>query len=82
MDREQVRRWESQCIQEQAPACTSACPMHVDARKIAECVRKGDFRSGYAALATSLERPYHSSLHRIDDFFWSGGINVLGIVQV
>jgi glutamate synthase (NADPH/NADH) small chain len=57
MDREQVRRWESQCIQEQAPACTAACPMHVDARKLAECTRKGDFRGGFAVLAAAVPLP-------------------------
>ncbi len=57
MDREQVRRWESQCIQEQAPACTAACPMHVDARKLAECVRKGDYRGGFAVLAAAVPLP-------------------------
>jgi len=57
MDREQVRRWESQCIQEQAPACASACPMHVDARKLAECARKGDFKAGFSVLAAAVPVP-------------------------
>jgi len=57
MDREQVRRWETQCIQEQAPACTAACPVHVDARKLAECVAHGDFRGGLAVLANAVSLP-------------------------
>jgi NADPH-dependent glutamate synthase beta subunit-like oxidoreductase len=57
MDREQVRRWEAQCIQEQAPACTAACPVHVDARKLVECVSGGDFSGGLAALANAVPLP-------------------------
>ncbi len=57
MDREQVRRWEAQCIQEQAPACTAACPVHVDARKLVECVSSGDFQGGLAALANAVPLP-------------------------
>ncbi|MGA8727671.1 MAG: pyridine nucleotide-disulfide oxidoreductase/dicluster-binding protein [Terracidiphilus sp.] len=57
MDREQVRRWETQCIQEQAPACTAACPVHVDARKLVECVAQGDFKGGLAVLANAVPLP-------------------------
>jgi glutamate synthase (NADPH) small chain len=57
MDREQVRRWEAQCIQEQAPACTSTCPVHVDARKLTECVSRGDFQGGLATLANAVPLP-------------------------
>jgi NADPH-dependent glutamate synthase beta subunit-like oxidoreductase len=57
MDREQVRRWEAQCIQEQAPACTAACPVHVDARKLVECVSHGDFQGGLATLANAVPLP-------------------------
>ena len=57
MDREQVRRWEAQCIQEQAPACTAACPVRVDARKLVECVANGDFKGGLAVLASAVPLP-------------------------
>jgi len=57
MDREQVRRWETQCIQEQAPACTAACPVHVDARKLVECAAHGDFKGGLAVLANAVPLP-------------------------
>lgn len=53
MDRDQVRRWEAQCIEEQAPACAATCPLHVDARKLAEHVSRGDFKAGFAALAVA-----------------------------
>jgi Fe-S oxidoreductase len=57
MDREQVRRWEGQCIEEQAPACTAACPLHVDARGLTVAVSAGDFRKGLALLAVSAPLP-------------------------
>jgi Fe-S oxidoreductase len=57
MDREQVRRWEGQCIEEQAPACTATCPLHVDARGLAVAVAAGDFRKGLALLAASVPLP-------------------------
>lgn len=57
MDREQVRRWETQCIQEQAPACTAACPVHVDARKLTECVAQGNFKDGLAVAANAVSLP-------------------------
>jgi Fe-S oxidoreductase len=57
MDRERVRQWETQCIQEQAPACSSACPVHVDARKLVECASRGDFKGGLAVLANAVSLP-------------------------
>ena len=57
MDRERVKRWEAQCIQEQAPACNAACPVHVDARGLLECVRKGDFKRGLKIFANSIFLP-------------------------
>ncbi len=57
MDREQVRRWEGQCIEEQAPACTAACPLHVDARSLVVAVAGRDFRKGLALLGTSAPVP-------------------------
>ncbi len=32
MDQEILRKFEALCIQEEAPACQSSCPLHVDAR--------------------------------------------------
>ncbi len=32
MEQEILRKFEAQCIQEEAPACQSICPLHVDAR--------------------------------------------------
>lgn len=57
MDREQVRRWEAQCIQEQPPACTTGCPLHVNARQLVECVSRGDYKGGLASLAGAVPLP-------------------------
>jgi NADPH-dependent glutamate synthase beta subunit-like oxidoreductase len=57
MDREQVRRWEGQCIEEQPPACTASCPLHVDARALSVAVAAGDFKKGLALLATAAPLP-------------------------
>ncbi len=57
MDRDKVRQWESQCIQEQAPACNAACPVHVDARKLVESVRAKDFKGGLKVFANSILLP-------------------------
>jgi len=57
MDGQQVRAWEAQCIQEQPPACTATCPVHVDVRSLANCIRRGDFASGFAVLAGSVPLP-------------------------
>jgi len=57
MEREQVRRWEGQCIEDQAPACTAACPLHVDARGLAVAVAAGDFKKGLALLANAAPLP-------------------------
>lgn len=48
MDRQRVRDRENQCIQEQPPTCTAACPIHVDARGMIECIRKQDFSAAFA----------------------------------
>ena len=48
MDRQRVRERENQCIQEQPPTCTAACPIHVDARGMIECMRKQDFSAAFA----------------------------------
>jgi glutamate synthase (NADPH) small chain len=43
MDRQKVRERENQCIQEQPPTCTAACPIHVDARGMIECILAGGY---------------------------------------
>lgn len=57
MDRQRVREWEAQCIEEQPPACTATCPVHVDVRGLIESVRKEDFAGGFSLLSRSVPFP-------------------------
>ncbi len=38
MDQVTLRSFEAQCVQEEAPACQSMCPLHVDARTFIQCM--------------------------------------------
>ncbi len=57
MDAQWVREREAQCTQEQPPACTATCPVHVDARALVERVRAGDLKGGLALLARHVPFP-------------------------
>jgi Fe-S oxidoreductase/thioredoxin reductase len=57
MDQIQLRDLEAQCIQECAPACSAACPLHVDARGICSAVAQGDFSGGLQILKKTMPFP-------------------------
>lgn len=57
MDGQQVRIWESRCIEESPPACAAACPVHVDARGLAELLAKGDFKAAQALFCRFIPFP-------------------------
>jgi Fe-S oxidoreductase len=57
MDQQRVREREAQCTQESPPACTAACPVHVDARALVEKVKDGDLAGGLALLARHVPFP-------------------------
>jgi len=65
MDRQQVRDWEAQCIEEQPPACIAACPMHLDVRAMIERLRSGDWAEALAVLNRSI--PFPAIIGRICD---------------
>lgn len=46
MDQKTMRELEAKCIQESPPGCTTACPVHVDARALIAAVQNEDFGSG------------------------------------
>lgn len=46
MNQQELRELESRCIQEHAPTCTAACPIHVDVRGMLAAVQQGDFAVG------------------------------------
>ena len=65
MDRVLSREREEQCIQEQLPACTAACPIHVNARGVIAAAAKSDFTAGYALFARTV--PFPQIISRICD---------------
>ncbi|WP_022662439.1 pyridine nucleotide-disulfide oxidoreductase/dicluster-binding protein [Paucidesulfovibrio longus] len=65
MDQQSLHAWEAKCIQEEAPRCTAACPLHVDARKLCELTAKGRWNDAWALLARTMPLP--SVLARICD---------------
>jgi len=65
MDGQKVREWEARCIEEQAPACSSHCPVHVDARAIMEHLAAGRFSQAFGVFARSI--PFPGIIGRICD---------------
>lgn len=65
MDQKELRQLEKQCIQEEAPACQSACPLHVDVRTFALQMSKGRYSDAWKTLARTL--PFPGILGRICD---------------
>jgi NADPH-dependent glutamate synthase beta subunit-like oxidoreductase len=57
VDGQQVKLWESRCIEEQPPACTAACPVHLDVRGLTGLLRKGDWRAAHAHLCRYIPLP-------------------------
>ncbi len=65
MQQDELRRLEDQCIQEHAPACTAACPLHVDVRAIAGALQQGDFAAALKALRKAV--PFPGLIGRVCD---------------
>jgi len=57
MDGQAIREKEALCIEEQAPACTTTCPLHVDVRAMVEHVRDGQFKRAFEVLARTISFP-------------------------
>ena len=65
MDQKKLRQVEKQCIQEEAPACQSACPLHVDVRTFVHQISLGRFDDAWKTLAKTM--PFPGILGRICD---------------
>ena len=65
MDGQRVKEWEARCIEEQPPACTTACPLRVDVRGMLEKAKTGDFAGACALYARVI--PFPAILSRICD---------------
>ncbi|MBN1260108.1 MAG: FAD-dependent oxidoreductase, partial [Anaerolineae bacterium] len=57
MDQKQLRELEAQCIQEHAPPCTAACPIHVDVRGVLGALARDDVDGALQILAKRLPFP-------------------------
>ncbi len=65
MDQHELRKLEDRCIQEYAPECTAACPLHVDARGFVGCIARGDWIEALKVLHKTM--PFPIILGRICD---------------
>lgn len=65
MDQKTMRELEAKCIQEDPPGCTTACPVHVDARALIAAVQKEDFKTGVNIFKRTV--PFPRIISRICD---------------
>lgn len=65
MEQKDLRELESRCIQEQAPACAAACPVHVDVRAMTAEIARGDFAAAAKILKKTI--PFPGIIARICD---------------
>jgi Fe-S oxidoreductase len=65
MDQQELRALEQRCIQEEAPECTAACPIHVDGRAFVGHVAKGEWPEAWKVLRKTM--PFPGILGRICD---------------
>jgi NADPH-dependent glutamate synthase beta subunit-like oxidoreductase len=57
MEQSELRQLEEQCIQDCAPACTAACPLHVDVRSMLAEIGRGDFSAALKIYRRSVPLP-------------------------
>ncbi|MGO4870208.1 MAG: pyridine nucleotide-disulfide oxidoreductase/dicluster-binding protein [Roseiarcus sp.] len=65
MDGQRVKGWEARCVEEQPPACVTACPLHVDVRAMLEKMKAGDFVAAFAVYTRVV--PFPAILSHICD---------------
>ena len=65
MEQHRLREWENQCIQEEAPWCQAACPLHVDARGFIRAAGRERWAEARKILEKTL--PFAGILGRICD---------------
>lgn len=63
MDQQFMRTMESICIQNEPPACVTACPLHVDSRTMLKLVASGKFEDAYSLYQKNV--PFPSILSKI-----------------
>jgi len=65
MEQDELKRLEAKCTQENPPACTAGCPIHVDARKLMLDIQNQDLKSALATLQK--KQPFPGIIGRICD---------------
>jgi NADPH-dependent glutamate synthase beta subunit-like oxidoreductase len=63
MEKDQRIAWEVKCIQEEPPACTATCPLHLDVRQFMREISKGDLEAAYQVMKKHM--PFPGILGRI-----------------
>lgn len=57
MDQHELRKLENQCIQEESPECTAACPLHIDVRAFVGHLARGDWVESLKTLRKTMPLP-------------------------
>ena len=65
MDQKELKKYENQCVQEEAPFCRAACPLHVDVRTFMSQVRSGRWQDARKTLTATM--PFSGIVGRICD---------------
>jgi NADPH-dependent glutamate synthase beta subunit-like oxidoreductase len=65
MEQKELRGLEDRCIQEYAPPCTAACPIHVDVRGMMAEISRGDLEAALKIVRKTL--PFPGIIGRICD---------------
>ena len=65
MEQKVLKEREQQCVQEQPPGCTAACPVHVDVRGMVAAIQKEDYKAGVQLLYKMV--PFPRIISRICD---------------
>jgi Fe-S oxidoreductase len=58
MDQNDLRAWESKCIQDEPPYCQAACPIHVDVRSFMAKMAAKDFSGAWTVLTKTMPVPH------------------------
>ena len=87
MDPREIQRLEELCVQDEAPFCQAACPLHVDVKEMLKAVARNDLEAGakvYAqkapfpgVLARICDQPCHSACKRAE----AGGAIEIGHIE-
>jgi glutamate synthase (NADPH) small chain len=57
VDQKELHRYEHKCIQEEAPECKAACPLHVDARALAGSMAQENWTEAWKTLRRHMPLP-------------------------